>query len=362
MDTQEFVKQYREEFGQNAALPLMFYYSDTRLAETEKIQGCFLKYLRLAMDGKPVSLSAEEITCGGGKFYAGFAPMPPHVPVFVSSKERYKESEGLVMDYLGAMGPVPAEKKYLNFVRVDQAASFSRMEGLLFIAEPDIISGLCAWAFYDRNEPDTVSLVFGSGCFSTVTNAVRENRNGGYRCYVGLTDPSARQWFRSGVLSFVIPACRFTAMSETMDRCCLNDTAGWNRIRSRIESEGMHAMETCPAAHVHGHIPAWADEMNCAITVCDSEGVILYMNGKSRQTYRKHGDLIGKNLLECHSDRSRAIIRDLLRTGGQNVYTIEKEGVRKMIYQSAWKEEGKVMGLCEISIVLPEEIPHHVRG
>lgn len=37
MDTQEFVKQYREEFGQNAALPLMFYYSDTRLAETEKI-------------------------------------------------------------------------------------------------------------------------------------------------------------------------------------------------------------------------------------------------------------------------------------------------------------------------------------
>ena len=52
MDTQEFVKQYREEFGQNAALPLMFYYSDTRLAETEKIQGCFLKYLRLAMDGK----------------------------------------------------------------------------------------------------------------------------------------------------------------------------------------------------------------------------------------------------------------------------------------------------------------------
>ena len=56
------------------------------------------------------------------------------------------------------------------------------------------------------------------------------------------------------------------------------------------------------------------------------------------------------------------IIRDLLRTGGQNVYTIEKEGVRKMIYQSAWKEEGKVMGLREISIVLPEEIPHHVRG
>ena len=101
--------------------------------------------------------------------------------------------------------------------------------------------------------------------------------------------------------------------------------------------------------------------MNCAITVCDAEGVILYMNYKSRETYRKHGDLIGKNLMSCHNDRSKSIISHLLETGGQNVYTIEKQGLRKMIYQSAWKEDGKVMGLCEISIVLPDEMPHYIR-
>lgn len=72
-------------------------------------------------------------------------------------------------------------------------------------------------------------------------------------------------------------------------------------------------------------------------------------------------DMYGKNLMDCHNDRSKAIIRQLLETGGQNVYTIEKDGIRKMIYQSAWKENGKVMGLCEISIVLPGEIPHYVR-
>ena len=40
----------------------------------------------------------------------------------------------------------------------------------------------------------------------------------------------------------------------------------------------------------------WAESMNCAVTVCDKEGVILYMNAPARELYRKHGDLIGTNL------------------------------------------------------------------
>ena len=40
----------------------------------------------------------------------------------------------------------------------------------------------------------------------------------------------------------------------------------------------------------------WADDMNCAVTVCDTEGVILYMNEKARATYIRHGNLIGSNL------------------------------------------------------------------
>lgn len=31
-------------------------------------------------------------------------------------------------------------------------------------------------------------------------------------------------------------------------------------------------------------IPDWAKEMNCAVTVCDAEGVILYMNDKAKET------------------------------------------------------------------------------
>ena len=86
------------------------------------------------------------------------------------------------------------------------------------------------------------------------------------------------------------------------------------------------------------------------------------MNDKAKETFASHGDLVGKNLMGCHNDRSKEIIRHLLETGGSNAYTIEKNGLRKMIYQTAWKQDGKVAGLVEISMVIPSDMPHYVRS
>ena len=86
------------------------------------------------------------------------------------------------------------------------------------------------------------------------------------------------------------------------------------------------------------------------------------MNDKAKETFASHGDLVGKNLMGCHNDRSKEIIRHLLETGGSNAYTIAKNGLRKMIYQTAWKQDGKVAGLVEISMVIPSDMPHYVRG
>ena len=108
-------------------------------------------------------------------------------------------------------------------------------------------------------------------------------------------------------------------------------------------------------------IPEWAKELDCSITVCDRDGVIIYQNDRAVKQYEKRGDLIGKNLFDCHGERAAGIIRHLMETGGTNCYTIEKRGVHKLIFQSAWKEDGKVKGLCEISIVTPPEMPHYVR-
>lgn len=105
----------------------------------------------------------------------------------------------------------------------------------------------------------------------------------------------------------------------------------------------------------------WAEQMNCAVTVCDAEGVILYMNERARATFAKHGDLIGKNLFPCHNEASQQKIRHMLATGESNAYTISKAGQRKMIYQTPWRKNGEIAGMVEISMVIPEDMPHYIR-
>lgn len=234
MDTFTFIENYRKAFGEHVPLPILFFYSDMPLAETEKIGGCFFKGLQRVREGIPVSLNADIIGCGGGKFYTGFTAMPSHVPHFVSVKEKYKRTPEMVLDYIRQLDLKMIGKKYLNFVRIDQADDWKEAEGLLFFATPDVLSGLCTWAFYDNNSSDAVVSMFGSGCSTVVSLAVQENRNKGSRTFLGLFDPSVRPYVGEYELSFVIPFHRFQTMYETMPQCCLFDTHAWSKVRERI--------------------------------------------------------------------------------------------------------------------------------
>lgn len=233
-DITTFISKYREAFGEKPELPIVFYYSDTSAGTNGKTGGCFFKCLYAAREGQPISLNAETIGCGGGKLYTGFAPMPPHVPSFVSEKERYKASPADVTECIDKLDIRLTTRKYLNFVRIDKAESLDMIEGLLFIVTPDILSGLAAWAFFDNNSDCAVSCLFGSGCSSVVAQAVRENRLGGRRTFIGMLDPSARPYIGADELSFVIPAVRLPEMLDTIDRCCLSGTHGWTKIKERI--------------------------------------------------------------------------------------------------------------------------------
>ena len=53
-------------------------------------------------------------------------------------------------------------------------------------------------------------------------------------------------------------------------------------------------------------------------------------------------------MLPLHNERSKGIIARILEKGDTNAYTIEKKGIRKMIYQTAWRrEDGTVGGIIE---------------
>lgn len=106
----------------------------------------------------------------------------------------------------------------------------------------------------------------------------------------------------------------------------------------------------------------WAEDIQCAVTVCDTEGIVLYMNKRSRETFNKNGEtMVGKSMIPCHNERSQSIIHRMLTEGTTNAYTITKRGQRKMIYQTPWKENGEVKGLVEFSFVLPDDMPHYDR-
>lgn len=106
----------------------------------------------------------------------------------------------------------------------------------------------------------------------------------------------------------------------------------------------------------------WAEGINCAVTVADRDCVILYQNQEARKVYEKHGNLIGKSMLGCHNPRSQAIIAKILKEGCSNSYTITKQGQKKIIYQTPWRnDQGEIAGIAEFSMVIPEDMPHYNR-
>ncbi|MDY6121979.1 MAG: PAS domain-containing protein [Porphyromonas sp.] len=105
------------------------------------------------------------------------------------------------------------------------------------------------------------------------------------------------------------------------------------------------------------------DKADLAITICDKEGKIIEMNEQSRQVNLKPGqDLIGSNVLDCHPEPARSMLKKMMEEGRKNVYTIEKGEIKKMIYQIPWYDaDGQYAGFAELSMIIPFDMPHKIR-
>ena len=109
---------------------------------------------------------------------------------------------------------------------------------------------------------------------------------------------------------------------------------------------------------------AWCDNFAGGVTVCNPEGIIIYMNSKACQIWSKDGGqkLLGKNLLDCHPQPSRDMLEQMLQKQTSNCYSIEKNGVKKLIYQSPVYDENKnYAGFVELTLELPNDMKHFIR-
>ena len=107
----------------------------------------------------------------------------------------------------------------------------------------------------------------------------------------------------------------------------------------------------------------WSDDFSGPVTVCDKQGIIVYMNRKSKEQFKNYGGekLMGSNLLDCHPEPSKSKLKAMLEKPTSNMYTTEKNGITKIIYQSPWMHNGEFAGLIEISFELSDGMSHFKR-
>jgi transcriptional regulator with PAS, ATPase and Fis domain len=107
----------------------------------------------------------------------------------------------------------------------------------------------------------------------------------------------------------------------------------------------------------------WAEGLGAAVTVTDAQGTILEMNERSRATFAKDGGgaLVGRSVFDCHPERARKKLQELFERHTASHYTIRKNGQKKIVHQLPWFENGAFAGYVEISVPIPDEMPHYDR-
>ena len=107
----------------------------------------------------------------------------------------------------------------------------------------------------------------------------------------------------------------------------------------------------------------WLERFGASIMVMDAEGKVLYMNETAHKVFKQSGGkkMVGSNVRQCHQAASMDTIREMIENDSVNVYTIEKNGQKKMVYQAPWYKDDRVAGLVSISLAIPKKIPHYQR-
>jgi transcriptional regulator with PAS, ATPase and Fis domain len=107
----------------------------------------------------------------------------------------------------------------------------------------------------------------------------------------------------------------------------------------------------------------WVYSFPASITVCDREGLIIEMNPASQEYFEDDGGLalLGTNVLDCHPEPSRSKLNQMMESQQANIYTIERAGQKKLVYQVPWYQDGVYAGFVELLLPLPVDMPHFIR-
>jgi hypothetical protein len=239
-----FVRLWKRHF-KSAELPLVFYYTDdekqAEAARAPKEHRCIIGDLQRVRHGTSLKFEADTIGCAGGKRYLGFSKtMRPDFEYFLSygipgklEGERYKKSPELVTRVMKIMPVITSPSRFIVFKRWDKLQAADEPVVAIFLASPDVLSGLFTLANYDREDLTGVISPFGAGCSTIVQYPYMEMNAAQPRAIIGMLDVSARPCVHANAISFALPMVRLRQMIANMDESFLI-TSSWRKVSRRI--------------------------------------------------------------------------------------------------------------------------------
>jgi hypothetical protein len=228
-------------------LPICAYYTDDDACRAQVVpckgRTCLIGQLARARRGETLVFDRDAVSCPGGKRYLGFSQeLMPGFEYFLScgipgklEGERYKKSPQVVKDLMAKAATFVAPARYIVFKRWDKLGEADTPEIVIFLATPDVLSGLFTLAGFEESDPYTTFAPFGAGCGSIVQYPYLEKDKPSPRSVLGMFDVSARPFVPAGTLSFATPMVKFARMIADMEESFLI-TPSWEKVRRRIEA------------------------------------------------------------------------------------------------------------------------------
>lgn len=95
------------------------------------------------------------------------------------------------------------------------------------------------------------------------------------------------------------------------------------------------------------------DQDRAAVVICNLQHEMIYLNPAAVERYKKHGDLLGKSLFDCHSPKSNEMIKRVVNWFAEDkshniVYTYRNDKENRDVYMVALRDgDGVLIGYYE---------------